>query len=54
MEIDFQDLIIDLYNIISEDPGNYDPGDYMDQKYPRNHSYDNEEKIIENMFDSLK
>ena len=54
LEIDFQDLIIDLDNIISEDPGNYDPGDYMDQEYPRNHSYDNEGKIIENMFDSLK
>jgi len=54
LEIDFQDLIIDLDNIISEDPGNYDPGDYMDQEYPRNHSYDNEEKIIENMFDSLE
>lgn len=54
LEIDFQDLIIDLDDIISKYPGNYDPEDYMDQEYPRNHSYDNEEKIIENMFDSLK
>ena len=54
LEIDFQDFIIDLDNKISENPGDYDPGDYMEQDYAGNHSYDNVEKIIENMFDSLK
>ena len=54
VDFDFQDLIITLENIMTEDPNNYDPGDYMYDKYPRNYSHSNEEKIIENMFDSLK
>jgi hypothetical protein len=53
IDFDFQDLIINLENIMAEDPNNYDPGDYMDDKYPRNYSHSNEEKIIQNMFDSL-
>jgi hypothetical protein len=52
--IDFQDLIIDLENIMAEDPNNYDPGDYLEDEYPRNHSCSNEEKNIEDMFDSLR
>ena len=54
LEINFQDEIMDLENIMAEDPNNYDPDDYIDGEYPRNYSYNNEEKIIENMFDSLK
>jgi len=52
--LDFQDLIIDLENIMAEDPNNYDPGDYLEDEYPRNHSYSNEDKNIEDMFDSLR
>lgn len=54
IDFDFQDLIINLENIMAEDPSNYDPGDYLEDKYPRNYSHNNEEKIIEDMFDSLK
>jgi len=54
LEINFQDEIMDLENIMAEDPNNYDPGDYIDDEYPRNYSHSNEEKIIQNMFDSLK
>ena len=54
LEINFQDEIMDLENIMAEDPNNYAPGDYIDEEYQRNYSYNNEEKIIQNMFDSLK
>ncbi len=54
IDFDFQDLIINLENIMAEDPNNYDPGDYLEDEYPRNYSHNNEEKIIEDMFDSLK
>ena len=54
IDFDFQDLIINLENIMAEDPSNYDPGDYLEDEYPRNYSHNNEEKIIEDMFDSLK
>jgi len=54
LEINFQDEIMDLENIMAEDPNNYDPGDYIEDEYPRNSSHGNEEKIIQNMFDSLK
>src|SRR5665648_33224 len=54
LKIDFQDLIVDLENIIAEEYNNIDPGDYLEDEYLRNYSHNNEEKIIENMFDSLK
>jgi hypothetical protein len=54
LKIDFQDLIVDLENIIAEEYNNIDPGDYLEDEYPRNYSHNNEEKIIEDMFDSLK
>ena len=53
IDFDFQDLIINLENIMAEDPSNYDPGDYMYDKYSRNYSHSNEEKTIQDMFDSL-
>jgi len=53
IDFDFQDLIIDLENKMTEDPNNYDPPYDMDYEFTRNHSYNSEEKIIENMFDSL-
>jgi len=52
--IDFQDLIVDLENIIAEEYNDIDLGDYLEDEYPRNYSHNNEEKIIEDMFDSLK
>jgi len=54
IDFDFQDLIINLENIMAEDPSNYDPGDYLEDEYTRNYSHNNEEKIIEDMFDSLR
>ncbi len=52
--IDFQEAIMDLENIISEEINNTnDPDDYLED-YSRENSYSNEEKIIQEMFDSLK
>ena len=44
---------MDLKAIIAEEINNTnDPDDYLED-YSREHSYSNEEKIIQDMFDSL-
>jgi len=54
LEINFQEEIMDLEAIIAEGINNIDPEDYLEDEYPRSYSHNNEEKIIEAMFDSLK
>ena len=54
LEINFQEEITDLEAIIAEEINNIDPEDYLEGEYPRSYSHNNEEKIIEAMFDSLK
>jgi len=53
LEINFQEEIMDLEAIITEEIDNIDHDDYLEDEYPRNYSHNNEEKIIEDMFDSL-
>jgi hypothetical protein len=54
LEINFQEEIMDLEAIIAEEIDNINPDDHLEDEYPRNCSHNNEEKIIEDMFDSLK
>lgn len=54
LEIDFQNEIIDLEAIVAEGNEIIDQIDNLENEKPRNYSYNNEEKIIEAMFDSLK
>ena len=54
LEIDFQNEIIDLEAIVAEGNEIIDQIDNLENEKPRNYSYNNEEKIIENMFDGLK
>lgn len=53
-EVDFQDMIIDLEQIIEDNPEDFDPSGYMDYGEAGGHSYVSEDKIIDNMFDSLR
>lgn len=54
LEIEFQNEIMELEAMVAEGNEIIDQIDNLENEKPRNYSYNNEEKIIENMFDGLK